>query len=308
VSSELTLQDLNERLSHIEDQFNALQETVSRISATLGQWPSQLERPEPIAYSLAREQSAALYTERFHCLLDAGEACIRYTAALALALMSNASDRAALLGALGGQPVALGKWAALVDRSLVLLQGSQPDTAVDVWQSLLESLVRPNGKRTPAARFMLVELVQVRNTEKGHGSAKTEGVYEGLYYRHASALHDALRDLTFLRFPMVCIEDIDVAGECTRYAVRVLMNPYPIGRIEGVLSGSRVRKGETCIWDRAQGLLSLGGLVIYQTCPECQLEHTFFLEQATSDRTRYSSYAGNHRFQGAPLGWASQSV
>jgi hypothetical protein len=293
----MSLQQLGERLGDVERRLITLEEGMSSLAY-----------PEPIAFSLARERSSVLFHEKFFNVLDAGEACLRYTAALALAIIRGAAEHADLVKRLRDQPVALGTWAGVIRDSLSLIHREEPGVALAVQQSLIESLLRTGGKTTPAGRFLLSELVEIRNAERGHASARPEGVYEGLYHRHAPAIHDSLSALGFLRFPMVRIDDIDLAGRYMRYSVRVLMGPSPMGRIDRVVSPSRVGKGDTCVWDGAETILSLGRLVTYRICPACDLEHTFFLDQVTKDESKYHSYAGNHRLNAPPFEWGMTSA
>lgn len=303
VSSEPSLEDMDIRLTDIERRFVVLEETVSTIGDVTSSALGDLEYPEPIAYSLARERSAALYHEKFFSVLDAGEACVRYTAAVTLSLARYTDDFSHLIDPLKGQAIALGTWAVAVRNSIASIMKKQPNVAIAIQQSLLESLLRANGKATSAGRFVLSELIEVRNVERGHTSARPEGVYEELYQRHASTLHDSLAAFKFLRFPMVRIEDVDVVGKHLRYGIRVLMGPSPIGRIEHIVSPVRVPKGETCVWDGNETLISLGEVVSFRLCDECGLEHTFFLDQATPEKTKYYSYMGSHRIEAPPIGW-----
>ena len=299
----MTLRTLDARLNDVERKLEVVKEGLSRL-ADGSSADDDLSYPEPVAYSLGRERASSLYHERFLNLLDAGEATIIYTAAFALALLSGTEEHQQLVQPLRNRPIALGTWASVIEQSLNSMLAAEGSTVSVLASCLLAGFRRANGRPTSAARFLLEELVTIRNEVRGHGAARTEGMYEDLYRRYASGVHDSLRSLAFLKLPLVRVEDIDVAGEHMHYGVRVLMGP--VARIERFMSSVRMPRGATCVWDKGEVLVSLGDIVRYQSCPACNFDHTFFLDQATSKMAKYKAYAGSHGFQAPPVSWACQ--
>src|SRR5439155_10946304 len=158
------------------------------------------------------EQSTAHYHGRFFSILDAGEACVKYVAAVIIAVTSLGQTAGVNASSLLGKPIALGAWAALIQSSLDRLSRTNTHVA----DHMRESLFGPGGRLTPPARFLVSELVTLRNRERGHGASQPEGVYEGLYRRYASSVHDSIKALGLSRFPLARVELIDVARELIR--------------------------------------------------------------------------------------------
>jgi hypothetical protein len=238
------------------------------------------------------ETVASLHHERFFSLLDAGEACIKYTGAMAIAL-SITAGRPFDLAETFRQPPSLGRWAQIIRESL--RWQTFPNTLIA--NALKSSLMRPNGQSTPAGRYLLDEFVNVRNTERGHASSLPDAAYERLHLRHATELHDALGACKHITYPLVRIESVDVVTEPFSYDVRLLVGPPPLTRTERIQAETRIRQGSACGWDRSDTLLDLGEIVIYRTCPVCNLAHSFFLERMDENYRHYHSYVGNHRLK-----------
>lgn len=277
------------RIGEIEGRLSSTEAGLHKVTALLD---PALAYPEPIATPVALEHASHLYHEKFLSLLDAGESCIKYTAAIALSLVTAGTVE---LGSWARerlqQPQSIGTWAGYVREALPKLD--RVKTAFGF--RLLDSLRRDDGKPTPAARYLLDEFVHVRNQERGHGAMRPEGVIQELYSRHCTTLHDSLADLSYLEFPLVRVESVNVAMPKMLYDVRVLTGPSPMGRMARAVSEAQVSRGSTCVWDRSEGLLNLGGLVAYRLCTMCGLEHTFFLERVRGETRQYHSYSGNHR-------------
>jgi hypothetical protein len=295
---------LEEWLKAHEDRLQALERSLGQLTNALSAGFPLLLFPEPLAGPLARELSASFFHEKFFSLLDAGEACIKYTAAVVIGLTSSATGPALDVSPLFGRPIPLGAWASIIQSSFDVLVRVNTRIAAEVQKSIF----RTDGKPTAAARFIASELVNLRNRERGHGASRPEGVYEELYRRFSSSVHDSIHTLSFLRLPLVRVERVNALDQGFLYDLRTLMGPSPIGRIERIVSTVRSQVGDVCIWDGAESLVSLRGLVVYRACPECGLEHTYFLDRATDSGTTYHTYSGSHRLQDPPHAWATRFV
>ena len=280
-----------DRVAALEARVAALELSVGRLTLSAASSPAALAYPEPLATPLVKESGAGLHHEKFFSLLDAGEACLQYTGAMAIALAKSGGhefDPAQEFR----QPLSLGRWAELT-RNLLAWDGL-PDNAIS--QAMKSSISRPNGRFTPSGRYLLEEFISIRNSQRGHGSSLPDEAYGTLHLRHSTGLLDALRSFTYLTYPLVRIESVDIVTEPFSYDVRLLVGPPPLTSTERIQSAVRLPMGAVCVWDQVDTLLDLGGLVIYRNCPTCNLEHTFFLERWESNAKRYHSYFGNHRF------------
>jgi hypothetical protein len=292
-----------ERLASIEARLEALDKTVATLAGLVQTGFPALGFPEPIAGALAREHASVSFHERFFHLLDAGEASIKFAAAVILGLEA-ANGPKIDISALYGPPIPLGIWARIVQDSYPALTAAGTPGSIFV----RDHIFRRDRSLLPSAKLLLSEFVTVRNRERGHGTTHPEGIYEDLYRRHAIAIHDAIRAMDFYQIPFVRIEQINIIESTMRYDLRLLMGPFPMSRVERLESSAMVPKGEVCIWDREKSLLGLKGLVIYRACPVCNLEHTFFLEQVSGGRARYHTYTGNHRIELEAPGWIAATA
>lgn len=280
------------KIDSIEARIAGLEAAIGRIILRMDSSPIALAYPEPLATPLARESSATLYHERFFSLLDAGEAFIKYSGAIAIGLF-NMGGQNFDVNKEFAQPVSLGRWVEIINE--VLSSGKLPDNSIA--NSFKTSLVKPNGKLTSAGRFFLEEFTNIRNIERGHASSLPDGAYERLHLRHAQVVHDALGNCAYLYFPLIRIESSDVATDPISYDIRHLVGPPPLTRVERIQSGNKLHLNNLYIWDNDDIFVNLSELVIYITCPTCNLTHTFFLEKLTGKSLFYHSYFGNHRFK-----------
>ena len=277
----------------IVERLEALEAKMARFMLQSEESPIALLYPEPIATPLAKENAAFRYHEKFFNMIDAGEACIKFTTSLALALLSH-EDQDVMTNGYFAQPLALGGWATLLRDIMVNATIPGDGIAVD----LKSSLTKSNGRPTQAARYLFDEFINLRNEYRGHTSALTEEVYKTLHLQHSGTLHDTFNSLTFLRYPLVRVESVIMETQGFSYDVRILVGPAPIGRIERIYSEDRINPGTTCLWnDSKQELVCFRKTLLHCSCPECNLEHTFFLERSTPKYSHYHSYSGNHRFR-----------
>ena len=285
-------EDTPARVASLEARVAALELLVGRLILGAASSPTALAYPEPLATPLAKESGAGLHHEKFFSLIDAGEACLQYTGAMAIALCKSGGHEFDP-GNEFRQPPPLGRWAELTRNHLLDCNGL-PDNPIS--QAMKSSLWRPNSRFTPAGRYLLEEFIGIRNRERGHASSLPDQAYEARHLRHSTGLLDALSSLTYLSYPLVRIESIDIQTDPYSYDIRLLVGPPPLTSTERIQAATRLSPGAVCVWDRVDTLLDLGGLVIYRSCPTCNLEHTFFLERWANNRRRYHSYFGNHRF------------
>ncbi len=284
-------EESTDRVAALEARVAALELSVGRLTLSASSSPAALAYPEPLATPLVRESGAGLHHEKFFSLLDAGEACLQYTGAMVIALCKSGGrefDPAQEFR----QPLSLGRWADLI-RSLLAWEGL-PDNSIS--QAMKSSILRPNGRFTPSGRYLLDEFIAIRNRERGHGSSLPDEAYGTLRLRHSAELLDALRSFTYLAYPLVRIESVNIVTDPFSYDVRLLVGPPPLTSTERIQSAIRLPMGAVCVWDQVDGLLDLGGLVTYRSCPICNLEHTFFLERWDNNARHYHSYFGNHRY------------
>jgi hypothetical protein len=275
----------------IEARITALEAAVGRLSSQMTESPIAVVYPEPLATPLALEKGASQHTGRFFSLIDAGEAFLKYSGAMAIGLLEMTGNTYDIPKEFR-QPPSLGR---LVDVLRdILCSGNLPDNAIA--RALKSSIIKPNGKMTPAGRFFLEEFTRIRNLMRGHSASLPNGAYEAPYLRHSSELHDALGDCPHLHFPLILVESANPATEQIDYDIRLLVGPVAtLTQVERIKTGSRLQLDGLYVWDGGEIFVDLNGLLIYRNCPVCSLNHTFFLEKMTVEALYYHSYFGNHR-------------
>jgi hypothetical protein len=275
----------------IEARIAALEAAVGRLSSQMAGSPIASVYPEPLATPLASEKGASLHTGRFFSLIDAGEAFLKYSGAMAIGLLvmaGNTYDIAKVFK----QPPSSGRFVEILRE--ILSSGTLPDNAIA--RALKSSLIKPNGTMTPVGRFFLEEFTNIRNLMRGHSASLPDGAYEAPYLRHSNELHDALGDCQHLNFPLILIESANPATEQIDYDIRLLVGPVAtLTQIERIQTGSRLKLNGLYVWNRGDIFVDLNSLLIYRNCPVCSLNHTFFLERMTGKTLYYHSYFGNHR-------------
>ena len=285
------MEQITNTLSAIESRLADVEAVIARLGQLTLTSPSVLSYPEPISSALAKEGGARFHHERFFGLLDAGEICIQYSGIVAMALLLQ-SGSAIDLKAEFKQPIPLGLWAGHLRK----LRDDSAATDNLIGKELVTSLFKSNGKPTPTGRFWMDEFLNLRNSERGHGSSLPDEAYEALHLRHSSEIYHALESCSYLKYPLVRVESVDISSEPFNYDLRLLIGPPPITITKRIHSTSRVRLGSTCVWDRREMLLYLEDLIIYRNCPTCNVEHTFLLEEWDDSTKKYRAYIGNHRY------------
>lgn len=279
-----------DKFNSIEARITALEVAVGRLSSQITESPIAVAYPEPLATPLALEKGASQHTGRYFSLIDAGEAFLKYSGAIAISLLVMEGN-AYNIPEEFRQPPSLGRLVQILRETLY--SSKLPDNAIA--RALKSSVIKPNGKMTPAGRFFLEEFTNIRNLMRGHSASLPNGAYEAPYLRHSDELHDALEECPHLQFPLILIESANPVTERISYDIRFLVGPPPFTQTERIHTESRLELNGLYVWDRGENFLDLNNLLICRTCPECKLNHTFFLEKMTSKTSYYHSYFGNHR-------------
>jgi hypothetical protein len=275
------------KLSEIETRLTGIELKLGRLISFDSISSITNEYPEPLATPLALEKSASLHTGRYFSLLDAGEAFIKYSWAIAVSLTNDKFDLVKNFR----QPPSIGSITSFLREMLQSRKLSENP----IGKILQNSFLQENGKLTQAGRFFLEEYTNIRNKTRGHSSSLPDGAYEMLYARHSPELHDSLEKCSHIQLPLIKIESANPESERISYDIRLLVGPPPFTHLERIETETRLRLDSLYIWDRENTFIDLMDFLICRACPICNLDHTFFLEQVTNKMNKYHSYYGNHR-------------
>jgi hypothetical protein len=106
-------------------------------------------------------------------------------------------------------------------------------------------------------------------------------------------VHDCVKACNYVQLPLIYINAVDHADGQYLYKVTLLMGATPSsGEIR---TPTKIPVGSTCIWDQGTRLMPMHDFIAHRYCTICALEHVFFAERITSERTYLHSYIGNHR-------------
>lgn len=283
--ADTVLHDFERRLLALEQAFEKLRAAIDPAFAVANV-------AAPIAASLLKVEGQHAFSAKFFALLDLGEAILKYSAAIGFTSVTQANtSQAGDIVELFSRPPSLGK---IVERLRKILDDS-PSRALWPMNLVTDAFRRPNGKQTPAARYLFDEFIAIRNSERGHGAQQPEGYYEERYLKNRYILEDLVLSWELLSTTLVYIHSVDHYGEQYSYRVTRLMGAAPIGIPDPIISPTKVRMHSTCLWDGAAGLIALDEFVVYRFCKQCSSEHTFFADRITPDRVFLQSYPGSHR-------------
>lgn len=149
--------DLKRKIMPEEDRFNSIEARITALEVAIGRLSSQITEspiavvyPEPLATPLALEKGVSFHTGRFFSLIDAGEAFLKYSGVIAISLLLMAGNTYDIAKEFR-QPPSLGRLVEILRD--ILYSGKLPDNTIA--RALQSSMIKPNGKMTPAGRFFL---------------------------------------------------------------------------------------------------------------------------------------------------------
>lgn len=308
---------------------DAVRKEASAVLAELrGQDESEIGRwPSPIATALSFERWVSGGQKRFSAGIYLYETCIKFLTVVVISdYLENAerndsadSDIRRLVLEPGNKTTGL--W---LETLIALLQHIDP-IEEGPFVARIAPLIVTGKKRTPTDLCTeLREIKEIRNKSKGHDGQVCEDTYATLHQQVLAPVTGLLSELAFLReCRLLVVDEIRRTGSRRRrktkahsaslaYICRMLTGNSVIFPQEEITltKGLELEQSATCpsdanrrefppvLLDEKRGeAITLYPLLIFDGCPHCNLDETFFLEAVDLNKgmLTYHSYRGNHR-------------
>ena len=292
-----------------EKRIVELQAKVTELENSLDeiQGDSLDDVPHPIAYLRAKADVGISAFERARTLCACVESVVRYTVSIMISLGREArlidEDDAELVG----KPLSFGNWVGLLRNYSQLFQGNQKSVTIP---GIAYCYLDDKGKLSAAGRS-IDEAVTIRNTllHSPGGATPSESV--------CRALEDDLRsgiDRVIEEFGRRVPRQLSIVREIVGFTADAYPR-YTVGVLHGVSSlfpnveiesPDRLDPGMVGIWSKeSKRFLTLHPFMTYKTCPQCEIESVFFLDEVRKNSIgRWWNYADGHVVQGplVPLG------
>jgi len=275
----------------IEARLRALEKAVAELTAALAPDLLVSRIALPVATSILKGAAQHKPAAQFFTMLDTGETLIKYSAALAFALVSQrgGDERQAVFDMFSVSP-SLGTIASGLRKSI-----SGPGSNEWPLSVMRDVFQRANGKPTATARYLLDEFIALRNSDRGHGVYLADGYYEDLFLRNSTQVQDCVGASAHILLTLVRVEDMKGAGAKYAYNATKLMGSTPTLFQQPLISSSTLTVGGTYLWHQPEHFLSVEPFVTYRYCTVCRQEHIFFAERITANTISYHSPVSNHR-------------
>jgi hypothetical protein len=140
----------------------------------------------------------------------------------------------------------------------------------------------------------------MRNEYYAHGATLPDNAYEPYYRKIMETLDQVFLDLYRLsQFSLVLVLQTNVLDDCFEYDVIEIMGENVIFPKRSLRCNSlRLSKGVVYVIDHAnEHALPLSPFLVFETCPFCSVQETFFLESCSSNGATFHTYRSNHRIQ-----------
>ena len=144
------------------------------------------------------------------------------------------------------------------------------------------------------------EIIKARNDEHAHGATLIENAYKPLYENIVYKLDKILENANFLsEFPLIVVTQIDILEGGFEYEVVKIMGDniiFPKDTLH--FQDLRLSRNILYLLDKEQQqILPLAPFLIFEVCPYCHIQETFFLEITNDKLSTYHTYRANHRLK-----------
>jgi O-acetyl-ADP-ribose deacetylase (regulator of RNase III) len=272
-----------------EPKLEALKAEKEKLVAELQEKSPYRGLPFPIAVTRHLANSYGNYHSKFSSSIECAESLLIFCACVTLAENIKISPLfAGKLYEFFKQPASLGSWQDLLEKSLISLK--------DQSKSPVISLIRNAYLSKNKGYF--TEIVDARNKIIAHGATLADDVYKPEYEKLIKKVDALLRDFAFLsNYPLLVVDQTDFTENGISYDVTKLMGDNVIFPKENIIvSNLHLAKCVLYMYDEAnEQALCLHPFLIFETCPFCQIQETFFLEKNTEKEGTYHTYRANHR-------------
>jgi O-acetyl-ADP-ribose deacetylase (regulator of RNase III) len=275
--------------SEYAGQLEGLEREKQRLLAELRQNSPYRDLPFPIAVTRRITETHNNYHSRYTSAMECAECIVKYCAVLVLADHANHDPSIKpKLAQTFRRPVTFGSWLKQMEDSLKALRTQKMASVVAQIGDLFLG-------KNPG---YVAQFVDERNKLYGHGATLMEDAYRPQFDALIARIDELLEHLRFLNeFPLVVIDQIDLLPDGYVYqAYRLAGDNIIFQRERYEFEQLRLARDGLYVFDIANSrALCLHPFAVFETCPFCNVQETFFLEKHGPDGDAYHTYRANHR-------------
>lgn len=188
------------------------------------------------------------------------------------------------------QNIGFGAWDNKLEQTLKFLRG----------KSNLSIISKITSSYFSGNKGYIKDFIDERNKTLGHGSILSEGEYKQKYDAIIVKIDKILNDLNFIaEYPLIVVTQTEISENYFEYETLKIMGdnvifPKDILRCRDL----RLSKNVLYLFDReSQQALCMHPFLVFEMCPHCKTQETFFLEKNNNKDSEYHTYRANHRMK-----------
>lgn len=273
-----------------EAKLAVLEKDKEQLVAKLKAESPYKHLPFPIATTRRIIETHQSFHSKFTSMIDCLESIIRYCAVVALAdrARSDTSEAKVIQQFFLNKKLTLGSWVTILEESLQKTKGRKNFSIT----------TKINQFYYSKNKGYISDLVRVRNEVHGHGATLTEESYKDIFTKHIGKIDRMILDLAFTElFPIIIVHQADIQEDCFDYEVTNIVGDNIIFSKNNLKCNTlRLSKNIPYIYsvEQEQALILLPFL-IFEICPHCNVQETFFLETISEKEAVYHTHRANHR-------------
>lgn len=273
-----------------EEKLEALRRDKEKLLTELREKTPYQNLPFPIAVTRRIIEGHSVFHSKFTATIECAESVVRYCGAIVLAEQLRIDPtKGRTLFKYFNRYANFGSWIEKLEEALHFLKGNESTfSIIPEIQAFYFSKHRGHIRR----------IKEIRDEKHGHGGTLSDSAYKDLYEGLICELDATLEGLAFMtEYPLIVVTQTDVREMDFEYQIVKLMGDNVIFTKDTLHTTSlRLAKDTPYILDeRRQQVLSLPPFLIFETCPNCHIQETFFLEHTSSDELTYHTHRANHR-------------
>ncbi|NTV99771.1 MAG: hypothetical protein HGA19_00530, partial [Oscillochloris sp.] len=271
--------------AEFEAKLTILEKDKERLIAELKAKSPYKDLPFPIAMARRTIEAHQSFHSKFTSTIDCLESIIRYCAAVTLAdrMRLGVHETDEIHQLFLNKKLTLGSWVNILEENLQKLKGK------DVFPATAKISQFYYSKN----KGYISELLKVRNEVHGHGATLPEQSYSEIYTKHIEKIDRMIADLVFTeQFPIIIVHQADIQEDCFEYEVtRIVGDNIIFSRNSLRCNALRLSKHTPYIYSAEhERALALLPFLIFEVCPHCNVQETFFLETTGEKESTYHTH------------------
>ncbi len=272
-------------------KLETLKQEKEQLIAELREKSPYRNLPFPLAVARRLVDSHDAFHSKFTAAVECAESIVKYCASIAMAdYLRLEPDTGNVLHHLFGTHATFGFWHRQLEETLKHLKEKPSFPIIPEMYDFYFS----------ANKGLITDIIKIRNEMYGHGATLPESLYQTSYAELVLKLDKLLEALKFAcEYPLVVATQTEVLEDSYEYEVLKIMGDNVIFR-KDVLRRKNLRlpRNSLHLLDRdGERALALSPFLVFETCPHCCVQETFFLEATDEKSLKYHTYRANHRME-----------